>query len=449
MAFSDAVYAGFVPNGQKYSSNTRLGQVFAPPIQFVMDDQLPPLGQDPNNNFLNRDFVVIPAGRIVAVKATDLTRQSGYSVITLANGVDPLAAPSFAKGCVPFGYAPYKLFRNFAGLKADAPLGVNHEVIELPYTGINEAYNTAGNGGSRLVAGEYVMPYYGSATYKKPVALDKGKLVRWIPREIYRLDQVAATTATLSNARFPAFLPRVILALNAGAVVTAAPTLTYDETAHRWVADFGAGNSVDTVIYEYGAADSQRVGQILQVEPIGTAGGINATKYEMHGWLKWVQDNFGAWDLPPILNTRDTVDVTDEVVAISAANTGQLAGAPIVPRKPITVKVTGTLTLIDGTVTTLTDTVMDPAENSFFGMKAFGKYYNLDILTGAIEFTENVSITTCKVSYSYEVDFVRGQMWDGKGIQGLTDGTGGSGIIGVPAHLDVPGVLGALRVAIL
>lgn len=449
MALSDAVYAGMVPNGQKYSANTRLGQVFAPPIEFIMDDRLPPLGQDPHNNYLNRDFVVIPAGRIVAVKATDLTRLSGKTVLTLANGVDPLNAPTWAEGNLPFGYAPYKLFRNFAGLKADAPLGVNHEVVELPYTSINESYNHAGNGGARLKAGEWLMPYYGSANAKQAVAVDRGKLVRYVPKALHRLDQAGAGTATLALARFPAFVPKIILALAAdGSVVTEAPTLDYSEAADRWVATWAVATTVTTVIYEYGADEGQRIGQVLGIEPIGTAGGINVAKHELHGWLKWVQDAYGNWDFPPMLNHRDAVDVVDEVVVISAANTGSIANAPIVPRRKITVKVTGTLTHPDGTEEVLTLTEMDYAEDNFFGMKAYGKYYSIDILTGAIEFTSNIAVTTCKVSYSYEVDFRRGMSWDARGITGLTDGSGGSGVVGTPAHLDVPGVLGALRVAI-
>lgn len=440
------IYGGFVPQPGRWHSGVKLGGVNTPPIEFLVDTRLPDLGQD--QHYPNRDFIVIPRGRIVGPRPTDLTRQAGETVLTIATGVDPLNKPSFiTEGVYPFGYAPFHIYRDFAGLPAERPLGVLHETIEVPYTVVNEAYNTNFNGGSRLKVGEWLMPYYGSANKQSGVPQDKGKLVRFVARKVWQTSvSTASAQVELTNAPFPAFLPRVLIAFDGANVpVTSGATLTYSEQFAKWVASFG--NAVKTVIYEYGADDCQRIAQCIGIEPVGTAGGINASNYEMSGWLKWVTDNFGAWDWPPILHVRPSTSVTNEVLSVDSNNEATVANKPVVPFKSITITVTGTLTKIDGTTQSLNGEVLALVDDHFFNDYTQGALYDLDMLTGKVRFASNLSITAATISYSYETDFRDGIKYD-RGMFNLTDGRD-SGLVGLPPHLDVAGVRGAIRAMIL
>jgi hypothetical protein len=440
-----SIYAGYVPQPGRWHSGVKLGGVNTPPIEFDLDQTLPDLGRDPL--YPNRDFIVIPRGRFVATKSLDLQYVGGKSLITVANGVDPNYAPSYATGTVPFGYAPFHMYRTFSGLPADKPLGVKHETIELPYTSVNDSYSNALGLGTRLTVGEWVMPYYGSATAKIGTPVDKGKPVRWIPRKVYQTTATASGVVLLTSAPFPAFKPRILAAFTAAGVPVFSGTtqLDYSEANGKWQATFGT--TVTTVMYEYGASDDQRIGQIVGVEPVGTASGLNSTSHDITGWLKWITDNFSAWDWPPIMNVRPTNTVTSEVVSIDANNEGNLAYYPVVPFRTVTVVVSGSIANPDGTTTALSNTTMETADTLFFNDQTQGKYYDIDFLTGRIRFASNVTVYSCAVSYYYEGKFRDGLKYDA-GILGLTDGLN-SGLVGLPPHLDVAGVKGVLRIMVL
>lgn len=446
-----AVYHGVGLQYGTTSANVKLGGVNAPPIEFTLDDQLPVLGQD--TNYPNRDWVVIPHGRIVAPKATTLTRTSNETVLTMANGVDPLDAPSFATGInagnIPFGYAPYHLYRSFPGQPADKPLGVKHETIELPYTAINESYCNSNNGGSRLVVGEWLMPYYGSTNRKTAVSpKDRGKLVRWVGRRVHIQNITTASGhVRLTYAPYPAFKPSILHAFtDTGVPVASGATLNYDEAVGMWTATFAS--TIKSVAYQVGAGSDQKIAQVMGIEPVGTAGGLNASSHSLPGWLQWVTDNFGAWDLPPIMNIRNSTDVTAESVTITD-NIGTLAHSPVIPFKTITVKISGSVVDEDGDTTSYDGTTALPlADTMYFKDFTQGRDYDIDMLTGTLTFKSNVTVYSCTVDYSYEAAFADGLKWD-NGILGLTDGSGGSGITGLPAHLDVAGVKGVLRAMVL
>jgi hypothetical protein len=447
---ASALYAGYVPMPGKWHSGVKLGGVNTVPIEFEVDPVIPDLGRDPL--YPNRDFIVIPKGRIIATKALDLTYQSRKSLLTLANGVDPIDPPSFTSGyaTIPAGYAPFHMYRSMYGLPADRPMVARHETIEIPYTSVNENYNTSTNGGSRLKVGEYVMPYYGTKNKQSSnlVPQDRGKLVRWVPRKVFSQTVTSSAVVLLDEAPFPFAKPKFIMAASSGTASFTAPSgITYDDTAGKWKMSFAA--AVTNVVYEYGASFDQAIGQIMGIEPVGDAGGVNSgSNHELTGWLKWVTDNFAAWDWPPILPIRPSTSVTDEAVTITAG-VGQLAHYPLIPFRTVTVKLSGTITEEDGTVTTYSDTAMSLADELFFNNQAEGKEYDIDWATGVIRLSNNVSVSgTLKVSYYYEDRFKDGLRFDA-GILGLTDGFGGSGLVGLPPHLDVAGVRGVLKVAIL
>jgi hypothetical protein len=438
-------YLGMFPEPPRWSANVKIGNTNTIPVEFDLDPSLPPLGQygsPPDSVHYN---VVIPRGRIVAAKATTLTRTENTTLVTLANGVSPLEAPAFATGNFPMGYALFNIYRNYFAQPAHKPGLALHETIEVPYTAVNENYNNSGNGGSRLVVGEAIMAYYGSATSQTAIPQDRGKIVRFVPRKVFADTHTASGQFTLTNAPFPAFKPRILYALGInGLVVTSGATLVYNNTWSTWIAEY-TGISVQTVVYEYGADPRQRIGQIVGIEPVGTAGGINASSHDMMGWFKWVTDDFGAWEWPPIMSVRPTTSVTDENVTIDSNNEGNIANFPIVPFKPITVAVTGSYVKADGTSVTLAG-ALDLADNVFWNDYSQGALYDIDFLNGKLRFSSNVSVTSCKVSYFYEQDFRNGLTYD-RGMFGLTDGRD-SGIMGLPPHLDIAGVRGAMRVMI-
>lgn len=444
-----SIYGGFLPQPGRWHSGVKLGGINTIPVECVVDETLPSLGQD--FHFPNRDFVVIPRGRVIGARGTDLTRLLGTTVLTLANGVDPLNVPSQMTtqfpGNFPIGYAPFHIYRDFSGLPADKPVAVNHETTELPYTAINESYNTAWNGGSRLLVGERVMPYYGSSiSISNPLPQDKGKWVRYVPQTVWTDSYaVPATTVQLSKARFPAFLPKVVMAFApAGTVVSSGSvSVQYDSSLQLWTATFG--QTVSNVVYWYGANPDMAYGFVVGIEPVGTAGGVNGSSHELGGWLKWVTDQFGLWEWPPIVGTRPFTQVNNEVLSVTN-NVAVVTNKPIIPYKAITITVTGTIETSDGTVSSISGQTLNLADSQYFNDYSQGQYYDLDWLSGTLTFASNVTITAATITYFYESNFREGLKWDA-GIIGLTDGRD-SGIVGLPAHLDVAGVRGVLRVAV-
>ena len=444
-----SIYGGFLPQPGRWHSGVKLGGINTLPVECVVDETLPSLGQD--FHFPNRDFVVIPRGRVIGARGTDLTRLLGTTVLTLANGVDPLNVPNGAPGQFvgnfPIGYAPFHIYRDFSGLPADKPVAVNHETTELPYTAINESYNTAFNGGSRLLVGERVMPYYGSAiNIGNPLPQDKGKWVRYVQQTVWTdFYGTPSGSVQLSKARFPAFLPKIVMAFNpAGAVLASgAVSVQYDNNFQLWTATFG--QTVSAVIYWYGANPDMSYGFVCGIEPVGTAGGVNSSSHELGGWLKWVTDQFGLWEWPPIVGTRPFTQVSNEVLTVTN-NVAVTANKPIIPYKAITITVTGSIENSDGTVSTLNGQTLNLADSQYFNDYSQGQYYDLDWLSGTLTFSSNVTITAATITYFFESNFREGLKWDA-GIIGLTDGRD-SGIVGLPAHLDVAGVRGVLRVAV-
>lgn len=446
----NSLYMGFIPQAGRWNSGVKLGGVHTLPVEFVIDENLPPLGQD--LNIPNRDWVVISRGRIVAARPTDLTRLFPQTVVTLATGVSPLiqnlSSYSWLSSAanIPIGYAPFHFYRDFAGLPADKPVPVKHETIEVPYTTVNEAYNTSYNGGTRLMVGEWVMPYFGSNNSKTQTANFRGRHVRWVEQRLYQTTVATASAIViLDKAEFPAFFPNVVMAWGpTGAVITTGwVSADYNQTYSKWQIEFG--QPVSTVLYSFGASEQMRVGQIIGIEPVGDAGGLNATSHDLTGWLKWVTDQFGAWDWPPIMSVRPTTQSVNEAVTVDGNNQYQMAFFPVVPFKSITVVLTGTITDENGVTTSYSGKTMDLSDQVFFNDYTQGKYYNIDFLTGKLTFTSNVVVTAATVSYWYESQFRDGLKYD-RGILNLTDGRD-SGIVGLPTHLDVAGVRGALRIS--
>lgn len=443
---------GSRPMNQKWTPQLRISGVNAPAEEWLLDPALPPLGADPK--FPN-DLVVIPRGRIVAIQPADYnattannatlsynngaySENSYRSVITLADG----------KNNTPFGYAAFNFFKHLPVTNQDAPTVAKYELIQLPYVAaVNDAYSSTVWGRSaKLQRGDKIMPYFGSVTSTIGAPQDKGKVVKWVPKQLYSdYATGAATGVVLDAATLPGITPRVVYAASGTAIYTgAAPTVAWSASDGAWKATFET--AVNHVIYEFGADYSQCIGEVVGLELINDG---SSNTHELDGWLKWVVDNFEAWQYPPILKIRPTSSTTETFAASDlTTNLVTLANHPIHPFRAITITVTGTLTELDGTQTSLSGTTLSLANDAVNDFTR-GQYYEINPITGQLRFYGNLSLTAATVAYSYFAPYADGLagFYGGQGQVGLTDGTY-SGVAGTPAELEVPSVAGVMRVAI-
>jgi hypothetical protein len=214
------------------------------------------------------------------------------------------------------------------------------------------------------------------------------------------------------------------------------------------------------VVYQYGQGADQIAGEVVRVESLKDISYHNS-------WLKWVEDNFGSWQYPPMtrrvpttLKSNDTCTALDGTVK----KRWRLSNYPVDFRQQITIKIGGTVT-DDQNVTSSYSLEANPYTlpdaGSMFKDFSLGKYHSLNYLTGELVFTSNVNATGIQVTYNYETGYNQGVLF-GAGQLGLTDGQNtkdnftdngqstaptatGNPFFGVPAHLDLADVVGELR----
>jgi len=408
---------------RRWPTQIKLSGINAPAEQWVVDPSLPPLGTDPRYPTL--DQIVIPRGRILAVRPAPYN-YGDYTVVTMADGVSNR----------PIGYTQTNILRKHEQHIQWPPVVVKQEFIELPYIAtVNDAYG-------QLQAGDRVTAYFGSMTSTTPNPMDRGRIVKWLPRRQVLLNHgSAATTIPLTAAVYPAFQPTVVATFNAsGALVVTSVTLSWNSSAARWEATFGT--AVQYVLYEFGQHADQIVGEVVRLQRIDQA-------HLMQGWLQWVTDNFAQWDYPPLAIRVPTSDVNNETPSVVVAGQQyRLLNRPVAFWKPIKVEIQGSYVNEEGnTISSGAGWLEMPLGSDWVANWSIGKYHSIDPWTGMLFFAGNVTVTAVRVSYSYETSYRDGRLW-ASGQIGLTDGSGGSGIVGMPPHLDVPNVAGAMRVII-
>ena len=404
--------------GKQWSPQLKISGMNAPAEQWIVDPTLPPLGTDPN--YPTTDHIVIPRGRITAIRR-DTTSYTGRAVLTIADGASNKVA----------GYAQNNVLRQWQDRVQFAPVMFRQDLIEVPYvSAINGAYGALG-GGDKVTA------YWGSLTSTtNQVANDKGKIVKWVEKKVYNATSAASTIFQLSSANYPGFTPRLISAYNTNGAVTSlsGATLAWNNTFGCWTATLGS--SAISVYYDFGQAADQIAGECVRVEPISAS-------HELQGWLKWVNDNYLAWEYPPMLQRVPVTAVTGETpTTVVSGSQYRLANKPMATWVSAKVYVTGTLYAPDGTSTTLTATEMSRADVPFTDY-TLGQYYNINPLTGDIYFSSNVTVSSVTVDYSYETSYRQGRLFNG-GIQGQTDGVF-TGVPGTPTNLEISGSVGSLR----
>ncbi len=390
----------------------------------MLDPSLPPLGVDPR--YPTTDLIVIPRGRLLAVRP-DLADFGDRTVLTIADGVSNR----------PVGYAPTNLLRENPQMIQYLPLAARQELIEVPYVAsVNDLYG-------QLRAGDRITAYFGSVTSTTPNPMDRGRIVKWVPRSIHTQTGSAGATHVLSAANLPAFQPRVLLAYDgSGALITGLST-AYNWNGTAWEVTFsGAGAAnVATVVFEFGQGPDQIAGEVVRIQKVDQ-------EHLMQGWLEWVTDNYAQWDYAPLAVRVPVSDVTNETPTLVSPNVYRLLNRPVAFWKPIKVEIQGSYINESGQVVSSGAGWLEmPLGTEWVQNWTIGKYHSIDPWTGILSFAANVSVTAVRVSYSYETSYRDGRLW-ASGMQGLTDGSGPSGIVGLPPHLDVPGFVGALRVII-
>jgi hypothetical protein len=141
-----------------------------------------------------------------------------------------------------------------------------------------------------------------------------------------------------------------------------------------------------------------------------------------------------------------TTSVTAEVPTLIGPNWYRLANFPVASWQPLNVNLTGTITDLNDSNTTSYSNIPMSLSDSPFLDNSMGQYYNINVVTGDIFLTSNVTVNSLTVDYSYETSYRDGRLFN-PGITGLTDGKF-SGVPGTPANLEVAGVIGSLRVVI-
>jgi len=387
----------------------------SPSEQFIVDNTLPVLGTDP---LFTSDQIVIPPGRLIGIYGDDRT-YTDRARLTIADGVNVR----------PLGYAATNFYLKPPNRMQWDPVLSMGDLIEVPYVhSINGAYGT-------LTGGMPITAHFGSTVSTVQTPNDKGKVVKWIEKTVYHKNQSANTACTLTAAALPAFTPTVIMAWNAGTVIASGASVApaWDTDSDTWIATFG--NNVTDVLYSYGQGPEMIAGEVVRVEPI-------TSTHELQGWLKWVTTQFADPGLASMLVRVPVTAVTLEVPSTISTNVYRLAYYPVAPWSAITVTVTGTLTNLDGSQTSLSGTEMSRASLPYTDYTR-GVYYTIDAVTGYLRFASNVSVTAVTVSYSYETSYRGGIVW-APGTLGLTDGQY-TGIPGTPSNLEISGCVGSLR----
>jgi len=439
-----ANYGVEVFKGRRWPTQLKISGMNAPAETWAVDPSLPPLGQDPR--YPTSDMIVIPRGRLVAVHPQMHTHSewqySDEAYVTIADGVDNK----------PAGYTESNVFHKWPQRIQVRPVVSRQEFIALPYlTTINDAYGA-------LQPGDKITAYYGAYNSTTPNPMEKGRIVKWVGRRVYAFRAAgAAQTVTLANANLSPFPPTLLAAYNGtGALVWpngSNATVSWNSTQGAWDVSLPANVSGQVFLFEWGQGPEQIAGEVVRIQKIDA-------NHLMHGWLQWVTDNYPAWDYPPMAVKVPVTDVANEtgtsLTVIEAGVSYRLANRPVAFWRPIKVEVRNVQLLnADGTWgSTITSWTELPLADVPYANWAMGKHYQVDPFTGVLTFLGNIRFTgtspytnDIRVSYSYETSYRDGRLW-ASGIMGLTDGSGGSGIPGMPTHLDVPGVAGELRVII-
>jgi len=452
---------GYVSTDKRWATELEISGLDAPAETFKVDSTLTPVGQDPK---FPSDFVVIPKGRIVGVAQTDITTGYGLgtnSAITEDSETTLTLAGKYQSNgtqIAPLGFAGYNIFKKATANTAQwRPALFKQRYIRLPYIKALASGQWTNAILGDLSQGDKIAPFCGYANGTEDYQ-HIGKVVKWLERRVFAETSSAPDLVpTLGSATYRCFTPTQLVALDgSGLPIPDADLVDPYWDGTNWAVSGAPGTSAHVILYEYGQGPEMIAGEVLSLELLTD---------DQPGWLKWVLDNYGAWDLPRSqvpahTTTRDNSG--SDLTEIVAGYEYRVSNYPVAGYKPINVYTIGQIRQVDinGTWTTgAAGTYNLLPKATWNNDQTRGVNYALDPITGilrvwgltqadgtAIEATD-IRITYFSEDDSYTSvhgrDFAAGQM-------NLTDGTGGNvgGYAGTPAIFDVTNSLGILKVMI-
>jgi hypothetical protein len=436
-----------------------------PPIELRVDPYLPTIAVDP---FDPAHAIAIPTGRFLAIgyqsgRGSNQYRQTlsdaGKAVLTIHDG----------KNLTPVGMSVNQMYKDTVSTEpwsgqafmtdSNAVKFKKDFVAEVPFVlAINNAHGT-------IQSGDKLTGYWGSTTSLTNVStLHRGKPVKWTPKAIRTATGAASAIQNLPAAIYPGIEPQVLMAFAGGSLLTTV-TATVSWNGANWVASFaGAGSStVTTVVYAYGQDADQIAGEALRIQSLQDM--LNRDDF-----LRWVEyAPSDSLNFPPAMQRVPVTQVTNATPNTVVANSVyRVPNYPMSIHHQVLVQITdATLTDKDGNVSTY-----DSAQGQWFTLPTqildnrgafIGLYHSVNWLTGVITLASNIapkagsSNIQIRVSYAYITDPREGAVLWGGGIIGLTDGRNVSTTnqygqtvpgYGTPAHLNLPDVIGAMRLVV-
>jgi len=443
-----------------------VGQV--PPEELIVDPYLPTLGVDP---FDPAGALVIPSGRFVSIgyvggraSATNFritSSDTGKSVLTLHEGknLTPVGMSVNQMYKVPSTeVTPGGALRDAGGFMTESATTRFRRgfLSEVPYvTAVNDAHGA-------IKSGDYVTGYWGSTTSSSPTAvspLHRGKPVKWLARQCkINYGTVASGLQGVSAAAYPGITPRLVAAVDLSGAIMLNATVTWAFGNSMWNATATgttpASAKMLTLIYDYGQDADQIAGELVRIQSLTDI----MTRDDFLKWMEYTPKDY--FNFPPAMQRYAVTTVTTETpTTVSAGVSYRLVNYPISVYHTVLIEVTNAVLIDkDGTSTTYASGTWFPLPKAVTDMRGnfIGMYHNVNWRTGLIELGANISVDNAslgggavgiRASYSYITDPREGAVLWGAGVWNLTDGNSNSAP-GTPAHLNISGCTGALRVLV-
>jgi hypothetical protein len=444
---------GYNPTGRRWSAELEISDLKAPAENFKLDPTLPILGQDPK---FPTDLIVIPKGRLLGVAAKVITSGTGAALDT-STSEDHKTILTLADGVTysPIGYAGFTMHSQWYADRMQAlPAVFKQKLIALPYVASSTGFSNGAYGD--LTQGDKITAYAGKGSTSTIDPRHKGKVVKWVEKSRYTVHTGTATTSTgirLASATFSPFTPTNVVGWTADGVPTSA-TVAWQSNAQGWVATF-ATSGVKSYSYTWGQGIQQIAGTILGLEIIDS---------DLPGWLKWVRDNYGVWDLPrmqmPGWCTAAAVTTGDTLTDLGNGAFQIAVGGPshqIAAYKEIVVQIGDGCLYLDGDTGTWTAasgvTSLPRFSNMYLTDYSIGKNYSVNPITGILQLwgvaqADGTAIEASDItmSYYYE-DIDTGVRYD-SGQMMLTDAFYSGLSTGTPTAYDIAGSVGIMKIMV-
>jgi len=446
---------------------------YVPAEEFRVDPFLPAVGVDP---FDPAGAVVIPSGRFVGHGFTS-GRGSTYYRMTLADTGKTCITLADGKQITPTGMSTNMMYKETTMFMTDSNTAKYKKMFmaEVPFVlSINNAHGT-------LSTGDWVAPYFGSTTSTSVISfIHRGKPVKWSPLRLYTTAQVTASAAvSLTAAIYPGITP-VVLASYAAGVFLPNVQSTVAWTGTYWTASFTSTGSstVTSVHYSYGQDADQAAGEVTRLKSVtdilNTDSFLKWVEFADRDYLNFPTMRLAATKFPvtPVSNETPTT--------VTAGSRYRILATP----NPMSVYHTVLVEVSNATVIDIAGNSTNYATNTWFALPTntsldnrgyfVGLYHTVNWRTGVIDIASNVTAISgtlsVRISYSYVTDARDGAALWGGGITNLTDGrntpvagastsplqtdwtgatnypTPSTPAYGVPAHLNLTDVVGALRI---